>query len=276
MASEQKLPIQYSCYFSRSRAGEQFISEHAIGYVVSGLLELNDGTQAKTFRKGDIYFCRRNNLNKYTKYPEDGGEFRSVSIFFEQDMLRHFSLEYGFRLERHIPPSVFQLLPPSPLLTGFMESLKTYESVFQQKDAAHLLVLKQKEALLLLLRLRPELKNILFDFSEPGKIDLEAFMNRNYHFNVALKRFAHLTGRSLSTFKRDFEKIFGNTPSRWLLQRRLKEAYYLIREKRKPASDIYIDLGFEDLSHFSYAFKKEFGVAPSHVPLSTKEVGTKD
>lgn len=74
--------------------------------------------------------------------------------------------------------------------------------------------LKLKEALLLLLQVNPELKNILFDFSEPGKINLEGFMNKNYHFNVELKRFAYLTGRSLATFKRDFEKIFNVSPSR--------------------------------------------------------------
>jgi AraC-like DNA-binding protein len=37
----------------------------------------------------------------------------------------------------------------------------------------------------------------------------------------------------------------------------------LIKEKGRRASDIYLDLGFEDLSHFSFAFKKQFGVPPS-------------
>ncbi|MGZ3946425.1 MAG: helix-turn-helix domain-containing protein, partial [Mucilaginibacter sp.] len=101
--------------------------------------------------------------------------------------------------------------------------------------------------------------------SEPGKIDLEAFMNKNFHFNVGLDRFAYLTGRSLATFKRDFEKLFSITPSRWLQQRRLQEAHYLIKEKGRTASDIYLDLGFEDLSHFSFAFKKLYGLAPSKV-----------
>ena len=105
----------------------------------------------------------------------------------------------------------------------------------------------------------------MFDFNEPGKIDLEAFMKKNFHFNVEMKRFAYLTGRSLATFKRDFEKIFDMPPSRWLLQRRLQEAYYLIKEKGKTASDIYLDVGFEDLSHFSFAFKKIYGVAPSRL-----------
>jgi AraC-like DNA-binding protein len=82
---------------------------------------------------------------------------------------------------------------------------------------------------------------------------------------VQLQRFAYLTGRSLATFKRDFEKIFHLSPSRWLQQRRLQEAHYLIKEKGKAVSDVYLDLGFEDLSHFSFVFKKKYGVAPSKI-----------
>jgi len=118
---------------------------------------------------------------------------------------------------------------------------------------------------MILLETNPELKNVLFDFSEPGKIDLEAYMNKNYKFNVDLNRFAYLTGRSLATFKRDFERIFHNTPNRWLQQKRLNDAYYLIKEKKQNVSDVYLDVGFKDLSHFSFAFKKAFGVAPSHL-----------
>ncbi|MBV4358950.1 AraC family transcriptional regulator [Pinibacter aurantiacus] len=255
--------IQYSCYFTRSRTGEQFVPEHAIGYIVSGAFEVNDGTASKIFNKGELYFCRRNQLAKYAKYPEEGGEFRSVSIFFEQEMLRDFSIEFGYKSDKAIATPAFQQLQSSSVLAHYMESLKPYEDVFKNKGTNELLSVKQKEALLLLLQIQPALKNVLFDFSEPGKIDLEGFMNRNFHFNVDLKRFAYLTGRSLSTFKRDFEKIFHITPSRWLLQRRLQEAYYLLKEKRQAASDIYLDLGFEDLSHFSFAFKKQYGVAPS-------------
>jgi AraC-like DNA-binding protein len=90
-------------------------------------------------------------------------------------------------------------------------------------------------------------------------------MNKNYQFNVELKRFAYLTGRSLATFKRDFEKTFHTTPGKWLQQRRLQQAHYLIKQKRQAPSEVYLELGFEDLSHFSFAFKKAFGVAPSKV-----------
>lgn len=260
-----RLPIQFSCYFTRSRAGEQFVPEHAIGYVESGRLEVNDGMETRSFKKGDLYFCRRNRLGKYTKYPDEGGEFRSIAIFFEQDTLRNFSIHYGYTAAGTMNGTSFLPLASPSVLSHYMVSLKRYETLLKEEGQTALLRVKQHEALLLLLQLKPELKDMLFDFSEPGKIDLEAFMIRNFHFNVDLQRFAYLTGRSLSTFKRDFEKIFQLSPSRWLLQRRLQEAYYLIKEQKKAASDIYLDLGFEDLSHFSYAFKKQYGVAPSFI-----------
>lgn len=69
-------------------------------------------------------------------------------------------------------------------------------------------------------------------------------MNRNFMFNVNLPRFAYLTGRSLSAFKRNFKTILNETPNRWLVQKRLQEAYYLIDKKNKKPSEIYLDLGF--------------------------------
>jgi AraC-like DNA-binding protein len=82
---------------------------------------------------------------------------------------------------------------------------------------------------------------------------------------VSLQRFAYLTGRSLSAFKRDFKAIFNDTPNRWLVQKRLQEAYFLIGEKDKKASEVYLELGFEALSHFSFAFKKQFGMTATEL-----------
>jgi len=120
-----------------------------------------------------------------------------------------------------------------------------------------------KELILILLELKPGFKDLLFDFSEPGKIDLESFMQRNYRFNLSLGRFAYLSGRSLSTFKRDFEKIFHSRPGKWLLQKRLQDAHFLMNEKSLSASKVFLEVGFENLSHFSYAYKKAYGHAPT-------------
>lgn len=265
MEEIQRAPIQFSCYFSKSRVGENFVSDHAISFVVSGDTTLDDGTTRETFTAGEMFFCRRNQLLKFAKNLADGGEFRSVSMLFTQDLLREFAIKYGYSSAKKMDIPSYIRLDGKSVLANYMNSLREYETLFNQQPDSPLYKIKQEEAILLLLKAYPELGDVLFDFTDPGKIDLEAFMQQNYHFNVDINRFAYLTGRSLSGFKRDFEKIFSISPGRWLLQRRLKEAYVLLKEQKRSVSDVYLDLGFEDLSHFSFAFKKKYGMAPSQV-----------
>ncbi|WP_184546502.1 AraC family transcriptional regulator [Mucilaginibacter sp. FT3.2] len=256
--------IKHSCYISRSREGEQFVPEHVFSYQIAGSIEINDGTKTYVVNEGDFRLSKRNHLIKFIKTPPPNGEYKALSIYLDQETLRNFSIEYGLKSDRHNAEGPFIVLKPNALYKSFMDSLIPY----QQSGHAignELQRLKLREAILILLQANPELKDVLFDFSEPGKIDLEGFMNKNYQFNVELKRFAYLTGRSLATFKRDFDKIFHITPSRWLQQRRLQQARYLIKEKGRAPSEVYLELGFEDLSHFSFAFKKTYGVAPSKI-----------
>ncbi|WP_377579181.1 helix-turn-helix domain-containing protein [Ohtaekwangia kribbensis] len=256
--------ITYSCYFNKSREGEQFVPEHIFSYQIAGTLTLYDGTQEYIFKDGDFRFIKRNNLLKFTKQPPAAGEFKSISIYLDQETLRKISIEYNYSVNHiHDGDSILKL-EAHQMFKSYLESLEPYDTL-NERGSDELVALKLKEAILILIKTNPELKDILFDFSEPGKIDLEAFMNKNYHFNVTLNHFAYLTGRSLATFKRDFEKIFRTSPSRWLLQRRLKEAYYQIKEKGKKPSEVYLEVGFEDLSHFSFAFKNAFGHAPTKV-----------
>lgn len=263
--SEQPLKqITYSCYYNQVREGEQFVPEHVFSYQVAGKLTMNDGEKEYIFQEGDFRLSKRNSLIKFTKQPPANGEYKNISVYLDQQTLRSFGTEYGYISEKHLQTDPVISLRPHPLLKSYMDSLQPYDKLMQGNNEI-LLSLKVKEAIAILLQTNPALKDILFDLTEPGKIDLEAFMNRNFHFNVSLDRFAYLTGRSLSTFKRDFEKTFGAAPGKWLQHKRLQEAYYRIKEKGVAPSDVYIDVGFEDLSHFSFAFKKMYGMAPSKI-----------
>jgi len=258
-----KPKILQTCYFTRSREGEQFIHEHVLSYQLSGILTVNDGHKTYISKEGDLRLYRKNQLAKFEKTPPENGEFKTISIYLDQETLQKLSTELNIKAEKNTGISdALVTLKQHSLYKSFIDSLWVYLQLPEDEQQA-LMDTKVKEAVQIMLKVNPELKDILFDFSDPGKIDIEAFMMKNFHFNVQLKRFAYLTGRSLSTFKRDFERIFHTTPSRWLTQHRLDEAYYMIKEKGKKPSDVYIEVGFEDLSQFSYAFKKQFGVAPS-------------
>lgn len=256
--------ILYSCYSHKSSEGEQFIAEHVFGFIISGESEMYLNGKSYVFKEGDFRFLRRNQLTKYVKLPPPGGEYKSISISMDQHTLRAISEENNFMMDKPYTGDNAFILKPNRLFNNYMDSLTPYLNG-NEVISRGLTALKVKEAVLVLLETNPELKNILFDFTEPGKIDLEAYMNEHYRFNVDLNRFAYLTGRSLAGFKRDFDKIFHISPNRWLQQKRLDDAYFLIKEKGMKSSDVYLEVGFKDFSHFSFAFKKAFGVSPSRL-----------
>ena len=97
-------------------------------------------------------------------------------------------------------------------------------------------------------------------------------MNKNYTYNVSSAQFAKLTGRSLASFKRDFAETFRTSPGNWLKDKRLSEAYYLIKKKSQNPRDIYLALGFENLFHFYTAFKKKYGHTPAEIKLQNQEI----
>ena len=256
--------LLYSCAVDKQRGNEQFVHEHVLGYIMTGEVHSFNHHGAHIFKEGMIGLIRRNQLIKSVKVPRPGGDFKSINIFLEQDLLRRYAAENKQpAIPRYTGEPIIELTG-DPFIKGYFDSLLPYFDNSAQMNPA-LAELKTREAVELLLRANPELKNLLFDFSEPHKINLEAYMNQHYMYNVSTAQFARLTGRSLAGFKRDFEKVFSMPPGKWLQQKRLHEAYYQISEKGRKASDVYLDVGFENLSHFSYSFKKTFGVVPSAV-----------
>lgn len=265
MSEKEKIAtsgINYSCYSDQILEGENFIRSHVLSYLITGNQELMIGNKSYQFAAGDIRFFKKNQLAKFIKRPSSSGEFKTITIHLDDLLLREISKEEGMLSKVPYTGEYNMILKSSHLLKNFMESLSPY----MDSGIVHsqmLTSIKVREAIYVLIETTPSLKGLLFDFSEPHKIDLEAYVNEHYKFKVDLESMAYLTGRSLSTFKRDFKTIFNQSPARWIQQRRLDEANYLINEKKLKPRDIYLDLGFVDFSHFSFAYKKAFGKAPT-------------
>ncbi|BAV06424.1 transcriptional regulator, AraC family [Filimonas lacunae] len=241
---------------------EHFIGEHYFMYVCKGIVTLYDGIEYIELHAGECCIARKNRLGRYYKRKVDG-ELEKVILALDETFLRKFQEKYAPPVLKFTAVQTCTRIKPNELLPSYIQSLLPYYHHGKITDAfAHV---KREELLIILLQQQPELAGLFFDYGTPQKINIEAFMNQNYKFNVSNERLAFLTGRSLSAFKRDFKEVFQETPNRWLVQRRLKEAYFLIEKKFQKPSDIYYDLGFEALSHFSFAFKKQFGLTPTEL-----------
>lgn len=157
------------------------------------------------------------------------------------------------------------VLDRSDTLSAFFHSISSYLNETHDPDRS-LLELKFKE-LILTIADSPGNEELLSYFCsllhEPQYASLQRVMEENYCFNLKLEEYAQLCNRSLSTFKRDFQKLYNQTPGQWLLERRLQHAVRLLRNEHKTISDVTFQSGFENVSHFSRSFKQRFGTAPS-------------
>lgn len=256
--------VIFYAYLASSRKEKVgFMMHNTLVLQVSGQLTLETADQKISMRKGEMLLIGKNQLGQLTKTPLPDEDYETIVITLQEDLLRQIALEEHIEVQNKYTGQPNILIPGNDFLKGYFQSVIPYVRNPSVKLTEALGLLKVNEGVKLLLHTMPELKNFLFDFSEPYKIDLEKFMLSNFHYNVPLEKFAQLTGRSLAGFKRDFQKVFGMAPRHWLQERRLTEACHLIGHKHQKPSAIYLDLGFESLSHFSHSFKKKFGKSPT-------------
>jgi AraC-like DNA-binding protein len=248
----------------KEKESDRFLSESILVSQLSGQLTLETNIEKVVINPGDTLLVRKHQFVKVTKTPINEEYQKAILFILKDDILRKYAIENQIETSIKYKGQSNILIPENAYLKGFFNSLIPY--TLENKNINNQLsIIKVNEAIELILLTKPDLTNFLFDFSEPHKIDLEKFMLSNFRFNVPIENFARLTGRSLAGFKRDFHKIFGMPPRQWLQNKRLLEAHFQIEKNNKKPSAIYFELGFESLSHFSYAFKKQFGYAPTEL-----------
>lgn len=251
-----------TCTMDEVHTWENVAPQHILAYVVSGELTMSYGRNALTFGAGDTVLVPKNQLSRSVKSPLAGAPFKCMSMLLPEEQLREFYLDrpiletWSENIAKQRPVN------PHPLLDSFFGSLLPYFDMQDELPEA-IVALKIREALTILDAVDKRASAILGTFNEIGKIDLEKYMEEHFMYNLPLERFAFLTGRSLTTFKSDFKKIFNNSPGKWLTEKRLHLAHSKLADEKQKVSDVYHSVGFENLSHFSFAFKKAFGYPPS-------------
>lgn len=255
--------VVLTCLSAKYLKNEVMLEDHCFVRIISGEVKIVQSDVSQVFGPGASILVPRRQLSTVIQYPKDNQAYKCVLMILKGDRLK----DYYSRNPAHeniSSTAVVKSYEQHPLIESYFASLMPYFEL-QDELPEKLLALKIEEVLTILRTIDKSVDTFLADFSEPGKIDLADFMEKNYMFNMSLEKFSYLTGRSLTTFKRDFSRIYGVTPQRWLTTRRLRLAHYLLSESKQKPVEVYREAGFENLSHFSHAFKKLFGYAPKQV-----------
>lgn len=250
-----------SCSESGHYRGEKFLNDHSLVRIIAGELKVVQASRSFVFNAGDTFLFPRNQLCTLIKQAKHGESYRSVIVQLPTCLLQKYYTTHAHEHKRAREQAITPL-NQSPLLDSFFASVIPYFDL-QSQLPEKILTVKVQEAIEMLQVINPEIAGILSDFSEIGKIDLADFMEKNYMFNIPIEQFGYLTGRSLTTFKRDFKRVFQNTPQKWLTQKRLDLAHHQLTQNKRKPTEVFLESGFENLSHFSYAFKKQFGYSPA-------------
>ncbi|MEW7292409.1 helix-turn-helix domain-containing protein [Aquimarina sp. 2304DJ70-9] len=164
------------------------------------------------------------------------------------------------RLNKERTTAVIQL---DVLLKKFLEGLFFY---FDNPTLVtdELVMLKIKELTLLLLNAKDsdpiiELLNNLFN---KELYTLKEIVDANLFENLTLVELASLAKMSISTFKRKFKELIGDTPGRYIKNKRMQQATYLLANTSKRVSTIAYECGYSDPGYFAKTFRKEYELSP--------------
>lgn len=242
------------------------MADHTLVYVYAGTLTIVNEGHTCVLNEGECAFLARNFKLEISASSCYGKEFKGVFLV----LTRKFLMRYHHQCfdKSKLPPVTTKRLPsvsklsPNLHIESLFEALSIFLKTGEQPTPQYM-ELKQIEAANCLTRIDNRFCITLFDFLGAWKSDLLDFMESSYTEELSLEEMALYTGRSLTTFKRDFSLVSNDSPRRWITKRRLQEAYQLIANEGLKPHDFYLQLGFKSLSHFSTAFKRQYNETPS-------------
>lgn len=241
-------------------------------YLVGGSASITTPNEHITTEtdEGVVLKCG-NYLNDYLSSAEH--EYcEAIAVHFYPEVLKgiyekefpEFLLEVG-----KVEPVKYGKIKSSALLKQYIDSLMFY---FDNPELVsdELLKLKLKELILLLAKTDnvDTIRSLITGLFSRTEIGFKEVIEANVLRTVSLEELAFLTNLSLSSFKREFVRQYDCPPGRYLRQRKLEKAAKLLKGTNLRVTDVAFDCGFNDLTHFSKAFQKEYGQSPSEFKMS--------
>ena len=160
----------------------------------------------------------------------------------------------------------FSKMQADHLVENYMEGLLFY---FKNPSLINeeLLILKFRELVMLLIKTdspyAEQLKLSLQHLFNPLESSLKEVVEANLFENLTLQELAGLSHLSLSSFKRKFHQVYGQSPARYMRHKRLDKASELLMQEDMRVSEACYQAGFNDITSFTKLFTRHFGLSPS-------------
>jgi len=247
------------------RLGSVFQDEACFTYLKEGEMSYISPTDNLSIHTEEsvLLRCGKYFATAIRKHPAKIYEVFAVHLY--PDILKElYKNEFPHFIKGYAHKPYIRKIEKHGVIALFIQSLDFYfENPHLVTD--DLLKLKIKELILLLLQ-TDNAENITTLFSHlfnPRQAGLFEVVEAHLYSSISIVELASLTGRSLSTFKRDFETQFGDTPANFIKEKKLEKALELLQATELSVSEICYEVGFQDPSHFTKSFKQKYTQPPS-------------
>ena len=248
---------------------DSLINEARIVHVIKGKSVLYSANQSTTLYDGDTVIMKTDNfVNSWfeneTGIPNHVIVFQLNSEFLHSLYNDH--LPEWFKSTEGDDLNPVEKINHSELLDSYFDNLQKYfdhSEVFTEE----IIQLKIKELIAIIIQTdTTSTKRKLFgNLFKIGTYSFQETIQENLFENLGLEDLAFLTQMSLSSFKRKFSSIYGTSPNKYIISRRLEKAQLLLKTTDFHISDIAEQCGFSDLSYFSKTFRKNYNISPSEI-----------
>ena len=240
---------------------EIILNQNAFSFLMEGTKEVFFDTSAISIDNTRFLLMGSGHC-LMTEKLSDVKSYRSVLLFFTNEALLKFihkvahdkTVSKGYK-------SVYDF-QYDQFVRGFAKSLSDISRLSKHLQTK-LLEVKFEEIMLYLTEIYGT--HFLSSFIVKSPDSTQKFMRTvetNQLSKLTLKELAFLCNMSISTFKREFEKHYGESPIKWFQNKRLEHAHYLLNQQQKNSSEIYVAAGYENLSSFIQAYKSKYGMTP--------------
>ncbi|MCW1961352.1 AraC family transcriptional regulator [Chryseobacterium viscerum] len=136
-----------------------------------------------------------------------------------------------------------------------------------------ILILKLKEIMLLLAQSQNAntIQLILSQLFSPTTYSFKQIIEASLFSQLTIEQLAEQCNLSISSFKREFAKLYNDTPANYIRNKKLEKAAELLLISDERITDIALDCGFNDLATFTKNFSDKYLVTPSNYRHQQKE-----
>ena len=251
------------CIATAGDKGTFFLEQHLLYVVLGGEVRLTCGKQTCVIRKNEMVLLRRAHSVSYEKQGDkQTGLFESLLFAITDELISDFLTQQHITIPQMTEELGVKVSPMSERLVAYCWSLSPYFNDPSQTNPG-LLRLKVMELLYNVMDCSKNIFRQMLQLRHPVKTDIHRVVEENYTSPISLEELAYHSGRSLSSFKRDFQSIYGETPAKWIREKRLSKARQMLQASQMSIADVAYSLGFENPTHFSRIFKQQYGISPS-------------